>query len=170
MRGGLSRGTVAPVSWLEVGIAMAILVGLVGIIVPVLPGAVLVLAAILLWASDVGTSTSWIVFSVATLFLVVGTIAKYALPGRRLKDAGIPASTQWTGVVVGIVGFFVVPVIGLFLGFVLGMYVAERHRVGRAAAGPSTRAALAAIGLSVLIELVATSLAAATWVVGVIVT
>lgn len=170
MRGASSRGTVTPVSWLEIAIAFAILIGLVGIIVPVLPGAVLVLAAILLWASELGTGTSWIVFAVATLFLVVGTIAKYALPGRRLRDAGIPSSTQWTGVGFGIVGFFVVPVIGLFLGFVLGMYVAERRRVGPAAAGPSTRAALAAVGLSVLIELVSTCLAAATWVVGVVVT
>lgn len=157
-------------SSLEIGVALAILVGLVGIIVPVLPGAVLVLAAILLWASELGTSTAWIVFAVATLFLVVGTVAKYALPGRRLKETGIPGSTQWTGVAFGVVGFFVVPVIGLFLGFVLGMYVAECRRVGAAAAGPSTRAALAAVGLSVLIELISTLLAAGTWVVGVVLT
>lgn len=160
----------APVSWFEIGVALAILVGMVGIIVPVLPGPVLVLAAILLWAGDAGSGTAWAVFAVATLFLVVGTVAKYALPGRRLKEAGIPSSTQWTGVAVGIVGFFVIPVVGLFLGFVLGMYVAERRRVGAAAAGPSTRAALAAVGLSVLIELVSTALAAGTWVVGVVLT
>lgn len=152
---------------LEIIVALAILVGLVGIIVPVLPGGVLVLGAILLWASEIGTSTAWIVFTVATLCLVVGAVAKYALPGRRLKDNGIPASTQWTGVAFGVVGFFVVPVIGLLIGFVLGMYVAELRRVGAAAAVPSTRAALAAVGLSVLIELAATLLAAATWAVGV---
>lgn len=158
------------VSWLEIAVALAILVGLVGVLVPVLPGGVLVLAAILVWASEVASATSWTIFAVATVFLVVGTIAKYALPGRQLKDAGIPASTQWTGVAFGVVGFFVVPVIGLFLGFVLGLYVAERHRVGAAAAGPSTKAALKAVGFSVLIELVATVCAAATWVVGVILT
>lgn len=74
----------------------------------------------------------------------------YALPGRRLKDAGIHASPWWTGVGFGVVGFLVVPVIGLFLGFVLGMYVAERRRVGRQAAGPSTRAAPAAVGVVVV--------------------
>ncbi|MGZ5398664.1 MAG: DUF456 domain-containing protein [Nocardioides sp.] len=155
---------------LEIVVALAILVGLVGIIVPVLPGAVLVLVAILVWASELGTSTGWIVFAVATVFLVVGAVAKYVLPGRRLKGTGIPSSTQWTGVAFGVVGFFVVPVIGLFLGFVLGMYVAELRRVGAAAAVPSTRAALAAVGLSVLIELVSTLLAASTWAVGVVLT
>ncbi len=157
-------------SGLEVVVALAILVGLVGIIVPVLPGVVLVFAAILVWASELGTRTGWIVFAVAALFLLVGAVAKYALPGRRLKGAGIPSSTQWTGVAFGVVGFFVVPVIGLFLGFVLGMYVAERRRVGPAAAGPSTRAALGAVGLSVLIELMSALLAVAAWVVGVGVT
>jgi len=96
-------------------------------------------------------------------------VAKYAVPGRRLKEIGIPSSTQWTGVALGLVGFFVVPVIGLFLGFVLGVYLAERRRLG-AAAGASTKAALRAVGLSIVIELVAGTLAAGCWVVGVVLT
>ena len=155
---------------LEIVLALVILVGLVGVIVPVLPGVVLVAAAVLVWALDVSSPTGWVVLAVATTLLVVGAVAKYAVPGRRLKDAGIPSSTQWTGVALGVVGFFVVPVLGLFLGFVLGMYVAERRRVGAHAAGPSTRAALAAVGVSILIELASGVLAALTWVVGVVLT
>ena len=71
---------------------------------------------------------------------------------------------------LGVVGFFVVPVVGLFLGFVLGVYLAERRRLGAAGAWPSTKASLRAVGLSILIELVAGVLAAGTWVVGVTVT
>ena len=63
-----------------------------------------------------------------------------------------------------------VPVVGLLLGFVAGVYAAERRRVGHDAAWPSTLAALRAAGLSILIELAAAVLAAATWVVGVVVT
>jgi uncharacterized protein YqgC (DUF456 family) len=92
------------------------------------------------------------------------------VPTRRLKDAGIPKSTQWTGAVLGVVGFFVVPVVGLFLGFVLGVYVAEHRRVGAAAAWPSTRHALKAVGLSILIELVAALVATLVWVGGVVAT
>jgi uncharacterized protein YqgC (DUF456 family) len=154
----------------EVGVAIAIAVGLVGILLPILPGSVLVLAAIAVWASEVGGNTAWLVFAVATTFLVLGTIVKYAVPGRRLQVSGIPASTQWVGALGAVVGFFVVPVIGLFLGFVVGVYAAERHRVGARAAWPSTKAALRAVGLSILIELVAATLAAAVWVVGVVVT
>lgn len=155
---------------IEIVVALAIVVGLVGILVPVLPGVLLILAAVLVWALDVDQTAGWVVLGVATGFAVLGTVAKYAVPGRRLKDAGIPASTQWAGVGLGIVGFFVVPVIGLFLGFVLGMYLAERVRVGAAEAGPSTRAALRAVGLSILIELASGVLAASAWVVGVVVT
>ena len=63
-----------------------------------------------------------------------------------------------------------IPVVGLFIGFVLGVYLAERLRVGGAAAWPSTKEALRAVGVSVLIELAAGVLAALTWVVGVVVT
>jgi uncharacterized protein YqgC (DUF456 family) len=146
------------------------MVGLLGVLVPILPGLVLVLAAVLVWALDVGSATAWTVFAVATLLLLAGTVAKYAVPGRRLKSSGIPSSTTWWGVGLGIVGFFVIPVVGLFIGFVLGVYLAEHRRVGSAAAWPSTKEALRAVGVSILIELAAGILAALVWVVGVVVT
>ena len=154
----------------EVLVALAIAVGLVGILVPVLPGSILVLGGILVWAWQVGGVTAWTVFAVAAVILVAGTVVKYLVPNRHLKDAGIPASTQWVGAGLGIVGFFVVPVVGVFIGFVLGIYLAEYRRVGSAAAWPSTKHALRAVGLSILIELVAALLATVVWIVGVIVT
>jgi len=158
------------VSWLEVAVAVAIAIGLLGILVPVLPGGLLILAAVLVWASELGDRTAWVVFAAAAALILAGAVAKYAVPGRRLKETGIPSTTQWTGVAFGVVGFFVVPVIGLFLGFVLGVYVAERRRLGAEPAWPSTKAALRAVGLSILIELAAGVLAAGCWVVGVVVT
>jgi hypothetical protein len=110
------------------------------------------------------------VFGLATAVLVVGTVVKYAVPGRRLKSSGIPASTTWFGIALGVVGFFVIPVVGLVIGFVLGVYLAEHRRVGSAAAWPSTQQALRAVGVSILIELAAGILAALVWVVGVVVT
>jgi uncharacterized protein len=153
----------------EVVVGVAIAVGLIGILVPVLPGSALILVAILLWALELGSATGWGVFAVAAAFLVVGTVVKYVVPGRQLKDAGIPASTQWTGVALAVPGFFVIPVVGAFVGFVVGVYLAERRRLGPGA-GASTRSALRAVGVSVLIELTAAILAASAWVAGVVVT
>lgn len=137
---------------------------------PVLPGTVLVLGAVLVWAWSTGGTAAWLVFAVATVLLAVGTVVKYLVPGRRLQDAGIPASTQWFGVLLGVVGFFVVPVVGLVLGFVLGVYLAELRRVGSTQAWPSTVHSLRAAGLSILIELAAALAATAAWAVGVALT
>ncbi|RYB91882.1 DUF456 domain-containing protein [Nocardioides oleivorans] len=152
---------------LDVLVGIAIAIGIAGIIVPVLPGTLLVLGAILVWAVQVGTSTGWVVFAVATVLLAAGTVVKYLVPGRRLKAAGVPNRTLLIGGLLAFVGFFVIPVVGMFIGFVLGVYVAERARVGGAQAWPSTVGALKAVGVSILIELVAAFLAAVTWVVGV---
>ena len=154
----------------EILVAILIAVGIAGIIVPVLPGTLLVLGAILVWALEVGTSTGWTVFAVCAALLVGGSVVKYLVPGRRLKASGVPNRTLLVGALLAFVGFFVVPLVGMFIGFVLGVYLAERARVGAARAWPSTVSALKAVGVSILIELVAAFLAAATWVVGVVAT
>lgn len=157
-------------SGVEVLVGLVILVGLAGIVVPVLPGPALIGAAVLGWAFHVDTRTGWVVLVVAVAALLAGAVLKYVVPGRRLAEAGIPSRTLWAGAAAGVVGFFVVPVIGLLIGFVLGVYAAERARVGAAAAGASTRAALRAAGVSILIELASGGTAAAAWVVGVVLT
>ena len=149
---------------------LAVAIGLAGILVPVLPGSVLILGSLLAWAILVGETAGWVVFAVAAAFLVVGTIVKYAVPGRRMKSAGVPTSTMVIGAVAGIVGFFVIPVIGLPVGFVGGIYAAEYQRVGQVEARRTTVAALKAVGLSILIELTAGLFAAAALVVGIVVT
>lgn len=148
---------------------LAIAVGLVGIVVPVLPGSLLVVAAILVWAVIESTATGWVVFAVATLLLAAGAVVKYAVPGRRLKADGVPNRTLLAGAVLGVVGFFVVPVVGLLIGFVLGVYVSELQRVGLDLAWPTTRSALRAVGVSIFIELAAGLLAALTWLAGALV-
>jgi uncharacterized protein YqgC (DUF456 family) len=145
---------------------LAIAIGLVGVLVPILPGSMLVMAAILVWAVLASTGAGWVVFAVAAVLLAVGGIVKYAVPGRHLKAAGVPNRTLLAGAALGVVGFFVIPVVGLFVGFVLGVYVAELQRVGRDLAWPTTRSALRAVGVSVLIELAAATLAALTWLAG----
>jgi uncharacterized protein YqgC (DUF456 family) len=150
--------------------ALLVAVGLVGILVPVLPGSVLVVGGILVWAWAEGGAVAWTVFAVATALVTAGTIVKYVVPGRRLQVAGIPATTQWTGVLVGVVGFFVVPVVGLFLGFVLGIYLAELRRVGSKDAWPSTVHSLKAVGLSIVIEFLAALAATVVWVAGALAT
>ena len=149
----------------EILVSLVILVGLVGIVLPVLPGSMLILGATLVWTVYEGSGAAWAVFAVITTLLVLGGVVKYLVPGRGLQAAGVPNRTIVLGGVLGIVGFFVVPVIGLVLGFVLGVYLAELRRVGSSLAWPSTVAAIKAVGLSIIVELVAALLATGVWVV-----
>jgi uncharacterized protein len=158
------------VTWTDLAVGIAILIGIAGIIVPILPGTLLILIAILAWAAEVQTPVAWAVFAVAATFLVLGSIVKYTVPRTRMKDAGVPNSTMVIGAVVALAGFFVIPYLGLFLGFIAGVYLAERQRVGAEQAWPSTKHALKAVGISILIELVAAMLATITWTVGVFAT
>jgi uncharacterized protein YqgC (DUF456 family) len=149
--------------------AIAIAIGLVGIAVPVLPGSVLVLAAVLGWAAVTGGVGAWTVFGVAALLITAGAVVKYAVPGRRLRLAGVPTRTLVLGGLLGVVGFFLVPVVGLPLGFVLGVFLAEWARCGEpAAAWRATVHSLRAIGLGMLIELGCALAASAVWTVTVL--
>jgi uncharacterized protein YqgC (DUF456 family) len=151
-----------------VGIAIA--AGIVGVVVPVLPGALLVWAAIVVWALVVGTTTGWVVLAVATAVIGTGQVVKVLVPHRRLRDAGVPRQSMLAGLVLAVAGFFLIPVVGLFLGFPLGVYLEERRRLGdHGAAWASTKHALRALGLSVVIELASAVVAASAWLAAVIV-
>lgn len=145
---------------------LVILVGLVGIVVPILPGSLLIVGVVLVWASYTSTGTAWAVFAAVTTLVMLGQVVKYVVPGRGLRNSGVTGRSIMVGGLLAIVGFFVVPVIGLVLGFILGVYLSELQRVGRDRAWPSTVAALKAVGLSVFVELVAGLLATGTWLVG----
>ena len=146
--------------------AALILAGLVGVVVPVLPGLLLVAVGVGVWAVPRHDALGWAVLAAAVAIVVLGTVAKYLLPGARMRAAGVPVRTLVAGGALGIVGFFVVPVVGLVLGFVLGVYLAELVRLGRDRAWPSTRTAIAAVGASMLIELAAGLRGPAGWVGG----
>ncbi len=158
-------------SGFEVLVGLGIAVGIVGIVVPVLPGLLLTWVAVLVWATEVQTTTAWAVLAVSTGLIGASQVVKYLVPGRRMRAAGVPNRTLWLAAALGVVGFFVVPVVGLPLGFVLGVYLAERARVRtHAAAWTSTVLALKAVGVSVAIELAAGLLVAATWATTVVAT
>jgi uncharacterized protein YqgC (DUF456 family) len=145
-------------------VGLTIATGIVGIVVPLLPGALLAWAAIAVWALAVGGATAWAVLGVATLAIGGAQVVKLVVPGRRLRDAGVPRRSIVAGLVLAVVGFFLIPVVGFFIGFPLGVYLQERRRLGQhPAAWHSTRQALRAMGLSILIELTATVLAPAAW-------
>lgn len=151
-------------------VALAIAVGMAGILFPLLPGTLLIWAAIAVWAYVVHTTVSWVVLGLSTAVLGAGILIKYLWPARRMRAADVSGRTLAAGAVLGIVGFFVIPVAGLLVGFVLGVYLAElAQRRDQRRAWASTVHAVKGVALSVGVELTAALLATAAWVVGVFV-
>jgi len=148
--------------------SLVIVLGLAGIVVPILPGTILIGAAIVGWAAFTGGEAAWVAAAIAVTVLLIGALVKFAVPHRRLREVGVPTSTIVIGGILGIVGFFVIPVVGLFIGFVGGVWLAEAGRLGASNAWPSTKSAVGAVGLSILIELGFGLLATAVFLGGVL--
>jgi uncharacterized protein YqgC (DUF456 family) len=156
---------------LVLGLALVLmLVGFAGVLVPVLPGLVIVWlvgVASVLWqgADPVG----WTVAGVLTLLFATGSAATIVLPARRGREAGATPRTLATVVLGAIIGFLVLPIFGLLVGALAGLYLGEWGRLGdRVAAGASTRAVLKAYGFGVLVELVLATLMLGVWLVTVL--
>ena len=150
---------------------LVMVVGLVGVVVPVLPGTALILAAGVGWAWLVEDgAAAWAVVGVMAVLFAAGLVLKYALPGRRLKGQ-LPKRTLLTAGAGALVGFVLLPPLGLLIGGVAGTYLAEAQRVG---SGPQARRStvqvLQAVGLGLLAELTAAVLMVAAWLVGLLLT
>lgn len=149
-------------------VGLAILVGLIGIVVPVLPGSILIGAAIGVWAFLTGGSTAWTVFGIAVALLVLAEVLQYVVAGKHMKRSEVPTSTIVIGGIAGVVGFFVVPVVGLFLFFAVAVFLVElTRRRDRGTAWRATVAALQASALTIGIQLLGALAAATTWLVGI---
>ena len=152
-------------------VALAIAVGIIGIVVPLLPGTLLVFGAIAVWAVVENNLTAWVTFGVVTALIGVATLIKYTWPVKRMRAADVRTLSLAAGGVLGIIGFFVIPVIGLVIGFVLGVYLAElATRNDQRLAWTSTKHAVKGVALSMGVELAGALLATVAWVFGVYLT
>lgn len=148
---------------------LAIVVGVAGTVIPVLPGSFLIGLSLLAWAIWGGEGTiGWVVFGIGMIFVLAGMAASAVLAGRKLKQHRIPNRSVAAGIVLGIAGMFLIPVVGLFVGFAAGLLLSELHRTRNLGIALTTSwAALKATGLGILVEFGLACLAASTWVIGV---
>ncbi|MPY94983.1 MAG: DUF456 family protein [Acidimicrobiia bacterium] len=146
-------------------VALAMVVGLAGTVVPILPGLLLVWAAAVVYGLVEGFGTVGVIsMAVITVVGAAGSVAGVVLPSRAAGGSGAARSSLWLGVLGAVVGFFVVPVVGFPLGGALGIYVGEQLRTGDPrAAARATRATLRGFGAAVLVQLAAGVAMMATW-------
>jgi uncharacterized protein len=147
-------------------VALVMAIGVVGTMVPLIPGLGLVVAAATGYGLAEGFGAVGVVAMVVIVALAVaGTVAGVVLPGRAAGRTGAPPTSLAVGVLGAVVGFFVVPVVGLPLGGAVGIYVGERLRTGDGTvAWRTTKATLIAFGLAALAQLAAGIAMVFTWI------
>jgi uncharacterized protein len=157
---------------LLVGLALAVMVvGLVGVVVPVLPGLLLV------WIAAVGTMlllgtdlAGWAVAVVLTMLFAVGSAATIWLPARQGRRGGVPLRSLLAALLGAVVGFVVLPVVGFLVGAFAGLLAGEYQRHGDwGTARASVGRVLRAYGIGVVVELVVGVAMIGTWIVALLV-
>jgi uncharacterized protein YqgC (DUF456 family) len=110
---------------------LLILVGLAGIVLPALPGTILVLAGIVLgaWIGDFG-EVGWVALTAVAVLAILAWLMDYVAAALGAKRAG--ASRQAiigaaigtvAGIFMGLVGVLFMPLVGA----AAGEYIARRH-------------------------------------------
>ncbi|MER7762347.1 DUF456 domain-containing protein [Streptomyces sp. NPDC097619] len=148
----------------QVLVGLVLLLGVAGVLVPGVPGTWLVWAGVLWWSLREQTALAWAVLVGTTALLLVVQVVKWLLPPRRIRGTDVNRRMAvWAGA-GGVLGFFLLPVVGTVPGFVGGIYLCERLRLGgHGEAAAATRSVMRAVGTSVLVELFACLLVAGTW-------
>ena len=144
---------------------IAMVIGLFGTVVPVLPGLALIWATALVYGLADGFGTvGTIAFASITAVFAASLVSKVVLPRRRGRASGVPGAALAVGALGAAVGFFLIPVVGLIVGAVCGVLLAEYARTrDLKVAWRGTRAVAAGVGLSIALEVAAGILMVLAW-------
>lgn len=131
---------------LETLTLFALIVGLLGLIVPVFPGLVVMWLGTLLYAlienaaGDM-TNVKWFIFGIITVLMISGSIVDNLIIAYKMRDKYIPWSSILFAFGAGLIAsIFFTPLVGLVAAPV-GLYLAENRRLrNNEAAVASTKA------------------------------
>lgn len=125
--------------------AAVIVIGVIGTIVPLLPGLALVWAATLVWGilTEFGTWGTIAMISI-TLLLATGIFLSIRIPQKSAAAQGLSFLGTIFGLVLAVAVGIVIPVIGIPVGFVLGVWIVRIAETGDGEA--AFRSAIATTG------------------------
>lgn len=146
-------------------VAVVMVLGLMGVLLPVLPGLLLIWAAAVFYGFMVGFGTvGWSVVGLLTILAVAGAIKGVVIPRRAAVDSGASGWAQLGAVVGGVLGFFVIPVFGLIIGALAGLLAVEYILKGDwNEALVAVRGTARGFGVSVVIDLLLGVIMIAAW-------
>jgi uncharacterized protein YqgC (DUF456 family) len=102
------------------------LIGLLGLLVPIIPGLVIIWVAALGYGLSAGFGIlGWIMFALITVLMIVGSVIDNVLMGTKAHESGAPWWVVLIALVAGIIGNFFLPVIGGILAALLALFLVE---------------------------------------------
>lgn len=152
-------------------VALLMAVGLAGVVMPFVPGLPIIWGAALLYGILTGFGGVGLAAMIAiTLLVLVGMAASIVLPERAGAAAGVSRRTRLLAGLLGLVGFFVIPVIGFVIGACLGVLLVQYQETEDwQNAVTTTIAVLKGFGIGLIAELGAGVTMVLVWVAWVIV-
>jgi len=131
---------------LEILTLFVLLVGLLGLIVPVFPGLTVMWLGTLVYAliqnaAGKMTGWDWFLFGLITILMITGNVVDNIIIARKMRDKYVPWSSILLAFIAGIIAsLFFTPLIGL-VAAPAGLFLAEFRRLkNREAAVESTKA------------------------------
>ena len=117
-------------TWLQISIEILtltfMLFGLFGLIIPIMPGLVIIWVAALGYGIAAGFGTlGWIMFAIITLLMIAGSFIDNVLMGTQARQSGASWVSIAAALVFGLAGNFVLPVIGGLIAALLALFIAE---------------------------------------------
>lgn len=110
---------------------LLMIIGILGIIVPLLPGILLIWLGVLAYVIVYGFElVSVPYFVLITIIALVTGTADLWLPLLGAKSTGVSWKTLGLGVAGAIAGTFLVPIVGTIIGYALGILLGEYIRLG----------------------------------------
>lgn len=136
---------------LRVFVALVMLLGLFGLVIPVVPGLTIIWLAALVYGIAAGFN--WWIFAVMTLLMIAGNISDNFIMGAKAREKG----ASWLGIIVsllaGVVGSIILSPIGGLIAALLALFLVEwrKHKDRSVALNSMTHMAIG-LGWSVLVR------------------
>lgn len=143
-------------------------VGLLGTLIPIVPGLMLIWVVALLYGFLVdGFNAVGIgVMLVLTGIVAISVIKGFVVPKKAADAYGASGAAQIGALIGAIIGFFVIPVVGVIIGALVGVMVVEylNHRAWDAA-WKATKGVAVGFGASALIDFALGVVMLAAWAI-----
>ena len=106
--------------------AIAMTIGLAGVVLPILPGLWLIWVSALIYGFFAGFGAFGVGAMVfITVVAVAGTYVVVRVPQQGAASVGVPWWGQLLAAALSVVGMFLIPIVGAILGFVVGVLLMQ---------------------------------------------